>query len=1112
MDGEPSPKRRRFFKEDGDEQELLPMPPFEPAPTSAPAEKPPLPKLKLTGMLADLSGIVGENVPLSTLKVLADISNGNLERAVNMYFDGSWRQHLPQSVAPVPKRASPPVQQPTQTFAAQAAAPPQATQPRQKLPKRRARWHRKYIGSFGVEGYAASSGSNLIKGGEAIRLERQKLSTLAKGRGNSPSSSGNGTRKLQAKSRGVPHRLSGQMVPSSMNTVVRFVNMRGFEIGRLPKEMASVVAPLIDGDICEFEGTCIYAPETLRTGQNILLQLHCYVLFDAFAAHTLSPEEQIQDRPFHFENESEDERRLRLRRHALLKILDEVHLEPVQTNDVTRQHKRAGLWEAAQMADHFESARAISSSQATPPLKTDDSDEAEEGQELDTHQLDALYAKAQQYDFNMPCMDPADTFAFDLRKYQKQALHWMVNKERADEESARTTNALHPLWEEFMWPTQDADGKTIVHEEDDDKFYLNPYSSQLSLEFQKAGQDSFGGILADEMGLGKTIEVLSLVHTNKCSESDMNDTMERTGGKNFASRTTLVIAPMSLLSQWHSEAQNSAKPGTLKSLVYYGADKLNIDIRALCCGPNAAHAPDVIITSYGTLLSEWGYTNGGQNAPSGLFSVEFYRVVLDEAHSIKNRASKTARSCYAIKAQRRWALTGTPIINKLEDLYSLVHYLRVEPWGNFSFWRTFITVPFENKEWVRALDIVQSVLEPIVLRRTKDMKDADGQPIVPLPGKTIIKECLELSPAEREIYDYVFVRAKNAFAGAKQAGTIFKNFTGILTMLLRLRQSVCHPKLVKQRIGAADLEESVEGENESNAFDVSGDDVDLQSLISRYSEENDQNANVKFGANVIKQILDEAEQECPICCESIENEAVTPCWHMACKECITGHIQYQRSKGEAPLCHTCRKPISEGEIYDVIRHPPVVPGELPEVILRRAQGTSSAKLDALLGHLKTLRKTEPMTKSVVFSQFTSFLDLIEARLRKEKFTVLRLDGTTSQKNRAAVLENLRSHEGGLVLLISLKAGGVGLNLVSASRVFMMDPWWSFAIEAQAIDRIHRMGQERDVTIVRFIVKNSVEEKMLKIQERKNFVASSLGMSKEDKKAQTMQDIMTLFED
>ena len=124
-----------------------------------------------------------------------------------------------------------------------------------------------------------------------------------------------------------------------------------------------------------------------------------------------------------------------------------------------------------------------------------------------------------------------------------------------------------------------------------------------------------------------------------------------------------------------------------------------------------------------------------------------------------------------------------------------------------------------------------------------------------------------------------------------------------------------------------------------------------------------------------------------------------------------------------------------------------------QIMLQRYSPTQSTKLDALIRHLRLLRDQEPLTKSVVFSQFTSFLDIVERTFKREKIHFLRLDGTTSQPQRAAVLEKFSSHKGRLVLLISLKAGGVGLNLVAASRVFMLDPWWSFAVEAQAIDRV-----------------------------------------------------------
>lgn len=126
-------------------------------------------------------------------------------------------------------------------------------------------------------------------------------------------------------------------------------------------------------------------------------------------------------------------------------------------------------------------------------------------------------------------------------------------------------------------------------------------------------------------------------------------------------------------------------------------------------------------------------------------------------------------------------------------------------------------------------------------------------------------------------------------------------------------------------------------------------------------------------------------------------------------------------------------------------------------------------------------------KSVVFSQFTSFMSLIEPALARANINFLRLDGSMAQKARAAVLTKFKDCTTFTVLIISLRAGGVGLNLTSAKRVYMMDPWWSFAIEAQAIDRVHRMGQDDEVKVCRFIVKDSVEERMLKVQDRKKFM-------------------------
>lgn len=621
------------------------------------------------------------------------------------------------------------------------------------------------------------------------------------------------------------------------------------------------------------------------------------------------------------------------------------------------------------------------------------------------------------------------------------------------------------------------------------------------------------------MGLGKTIEMLSLMHSHKSdvamqsegarlsSVGDLPRTAINSSAVKAAPCTTLVVAPMSLLAQWESEAAKASKPGTLKTMVYYGSEKA-VDLKSLCSEANAASAPGLIITSYGVILSEFNQVaahGGDRGSHGGVFSLNFFRIILDEAHFIKNRQSKTAKACFELSAQHRWALTGTPIVNRLEDLFSLVRFLRVEPWSNFSFWKTFITVPFESKDSIRALDVVQTVLEPLVLRRTKDMKTPDGKALVPLPPRTIEIEEIELSQKEREVYDYIFNRAKRTFNATMEAGTLLKSYTTIFAQILRLRQSCCHPILTRNKTIAAEEEEAAAAADVANGL---ADDMDLQELIERFTSDassGDQDITNKFGAHVLQQIQSEVNNECPICSEEPMIEAaVTGCWHSACKKCLLDYIEHEKSKHRLPLCFNCRSPINARDLFEIIKEsdddslygvtppPNSAPNQPPRISLRRIGSDSSAKIAALVAHLKSIRSESPTTKSVVFSQFTSFLDLISPALARANIPYLRFDGAMSQKARAAVLSEFDASKGrGVVLLLSLRAGGVGLNLTTAKRVFMMDPWWSFAVEAQAIDRVHRMGQEDEVKVVRFIVAGSIEGRMLRIQERKKFMWVSL---------------------
>ncbi|VVT49553.1 uncharacterized protein SAPINGB_P002326 [Magnusiomyces paraingens] len=954
---------------------------------------------------------------------------------------------------------------------------------------------------------------------------------------------------------------------------------------------------------------------------------------NGFSVSQLSPRKRMaQPIPnnkafFNNSRESLDESILKTRQKALVSIFNKISLKPLHrskqenTSANPIQLSNEDLFAQLEKASEMAVITPVAGKQRALEDVDIDKQTNMEGTEepnFDQAQLDTVYRRTSEaQDRMLEEVDPGDTFAMKLRPYQKRGLNWMLRRESPEQyhgDSAERDadgaiiEPMNPLWQEFSWPDNpnlslEAGSKPLGPP----TFYVNLYAGDLSLKFPRQKKMVQGGILADEMGLGKTISTMAVIHTNKYSEETEYDENlpssqvlreKRDKRGDFAKYTTLIVAPMSLLSQWESEALASSKNGTTRVLVYYGSAATSINLRSLLCGPNAEkEAPNVIVTSYGTLASEHttlvryrkrqlnlkasGRTLDGSSTKKtlheagddqghiwddigtedweddadlglfGLYGVEFYRVVLDEGHVIKNRTTKTAKACYDIRSQRRWVLTGTPIVNRLEDLFSLIKFLGAEPWNNFSFWKTFITVPFMNKDLERALTVVQSVMEPILLRRTKLMKGSDGKPLVELPSKEVHIVTVKLTHEERSIYDLIFASAKSAFDKNVNNGTVMKSYTTILAQILRLRQACCHPSMVTEAL----LAQQKFPENIMSINKIE----ELVADFNKTKQTNDQGAisssetEEKFEYEVLSALQQGDPIECPICLtENIlqDDMAVTECFHISCMDCLLKHIELSKKLHGNPQCPICCAPISEENLFTVQREIPITSGLSKNTVVEdgikpkiRLQPYNphgqSAKIQFLLSKLRETRrqnqneicehgiissaksgkkssKNANIIKTVIFSQFTEYLDIIERALAAEGFVSLRFDGSLSQAERARVLSRFKGESNDTnvqydILLISLKAGGVGLNLVCAQQVFLMDPWWSYAVEAQAIDRIHRMGQEHTVNVYRVIAENSVEEKILRIQQRKIALASSIGMTEEERKAQRMDDIKLLFQ-
>ncbi|CAA7268014.1 unnamed protein product [Cyclocybe aegerita] len=539
--------------------------------------------------------------------------------------------------------------------------------------------------------------------------------------------------------------------------------------------------------------------------------------------------------------------------------------------------------------------------------------------------------------------------------------------------------------------------------------------------------------------------------------------------------------------------------------------------------------------------------NNPAEIPSALQSIYWFRVVLDEAHCIKETGTVASRACCDLMADRRLCLTGTPVQNKLDDVFALLKFLRLEPFDDKNIWTEYIGSPVK---FGQALGVarLQTIMKCITLRRTKESKAPDGKKILSLPPRRDELVYLKFDSQEQEIYDRFFNESKAEFADLSSKNEVMKNYVGILQKILRLRQICDHFELVQGKEpgqeninsdGVGSYEDIVaaivrEGFNNARAaaiFNIlresattqcveCGSELCLSSELSQADMDVDAPPNAPKRGRRPKGTTSRSSTRANS--PNTPRPVLTKCQHLFCIECYRTSVCPGWPNVDISVrrcCSACLTGLCPADAFEV-KPDSVIEGAQKKKTQKREKRqkggslenfTPSTKVKALMRDLvqfsrmnshsvnydpelemtnsQGMRIECDIVKTVVFSQWTSMLDKVEDALESAGIRYDRLDGTMKRDERTRAMDALKHDPGCEVLLVSLKAGGVGLNLTAAQRVYLMDPYWNPAVENQAVDRIHRLGQTRPVTTVKFIIENSIEARLLEVQRKKTELAN-----------------------
>ncbi|KAK2755706.1 alpha-1,6-mannosyltransferase [Arachnomyces sp. PD_36] len=589
-----------------------------------------------------------------------------------------------------------------------------------------------------------------------------------------------------------------------------------------------------------------------------------------------------------------------------------------------------------------------------------------------------------------------------LYKHQKQALYFMLKRERGwDLQKERSD-----LWSMTKSPTG--------------PLFMNNVTGKPQLE---APTPFSGGILADHMGLGKTLSVISLI------ASDKDRATTSPGSDQSVTRpvrkTTLLVVPSSLLQTWDTELQRHLIPGAIRWAKHYGSHRLGND--------EEIHQYDLVLTTLQTTSSEYRKLS----TTSGiLFSTLWRRLVLDEAHNIRNGKTVTAKAVSAIKATSRWAVTGTPIQNRVTDFTSLLKFLRVFPYSDPRCFESDIMDIWKIGKDEEAVERLQNLVQFITLRRSITTID--------LPDRINIIQRLDFGAEELAQYRKLESTVVSMLDDAIHSGHHqTRSYTNALAKINILRR-FCNLGLLtpnfKVNMGSG------LGGDEDSRWDTAAAQKTFDVLTS-----------LGELSCAICGMENKQEDELLLTCET-PCAKLTQCLRLICATCY-------RTCASSFYCD--HRPACS--VVSISTNTPISRASTPKIAAETNTATFSTKVQALIAGLKSSTNE----KSIVFSSWTSTLDVVQSSLQLHGIQFARVDGKARQRGK--ILDSFRSDPRVRVLLLTIQCGAEGLNLTAASCAYIMEPQWNPTIEAQALARVHRLGQTKRVTTVRFIMNDTIED-------------------------------------